>query len=168
MSAQMAAWRDQQDAALAETIRRHGWSIQYIAGGLCEAPGCDCPEDDDGPPFAYTVGLFGLGHPELLVFGLDVHDSLGLLNSLGDRIRAGETLLPGQILTVGEWPHRIVPETVPNPGEIVFDANRFYRRPDHASVDVIQLTYDDSVGRFPWDDGYADLESQPRPGTFQA
>ena len=119
------------------------------AGGVCEGPGCDCPEDDDGPPFAYAVGQFGLGHPELLVFGLDVHDSLGLLNSLGDRIRAGETLLPGQIFTVGEWPHRIVPETVPNPGEIVFTANRFYRRPDHASVDVIQLTYDDSVCQGP-------------------
>ena len=42
-------------------------------------------------------------------------------------------------------------------------------RPSEVSVPVLQLTYDDKAGRFPWDVGYANApELQPRPGTFQA
>jgi hypothetical protein len=61
----------------------------------------------------------------------------GVLNALGESIRAGDQLLPSQMITFEEWPHRIIPEQVPNPGEIVFAANRFYQRPDEASVPVL-------------------------------
>ncbi|HJQ77464.1 MAG TPA: DUF4262 domain-containing protein [Acidimicrobiia bacterium] len=167
MNARIQAWLDQEDARMASMIRQHGWAIEYIAGGVCTAP--DCGEhQDDAPPFAYTVGMFGLHHPELLVFGLDAHDSAGLLNTTGDRIANGETLIPGQMLEFGEWDHRVVVEEVPNPGEIVFSANRYYQRPDEHSVPVLQLTYDDELGRFPWDQGHSDPERQPRPGTFRA
>jgi hypothetical protein len=33
---------------------------------------------------------------------------------------------------------------------------------------VLQLTYDDLQGRFPWEPGYAAPYLQPRPGTFGA
>lgn len=167
MDAATQAWMDQEDAMVADIIRRHGWFIQYVGGGLCTHPGCDC-SDDDGPPFAYTVGLFGLGHPELLVFGVDHGTAQGVLNDLGDRVRAGTALLAGQMITFDRWPHRIVPEPVPNPGDIVYSANRFYDRPDEVSVPVLQLSYDDEEGRFPWEEGYAAPGLQPRPGTFTA
>lgn len=167
MSARIRAWLDQEDARITSVIRRHGWAIEYIGGGCCSAPGCDGGEDE-GPPFAYTVGLFGLGHPELLVLGLDPATALQLLNTLGERIRADETLLPGRLLTVEGWDHCLVPEKVPNPGEIVFSANRFYQRPAEFSVPVLQLSYDDTEGRFPWEAGFADLDLQPRPGEFRA
>lgn len=168
MNARTQAWLDQEDARITSVIRRHGWAIEYIGGGCCSAPGCD-GGDDEGPPFAYTVGLFGLGHPELLVFGLEPDTAMRLLNALGDRIRGEEeTLLPGQLLTFDEWDHRVIPEVVPNPGEIVFSANRFYQRPSEFSVPVLQLSYDDLSGRFPWETGYSHPELQPRPGTFQA
>jgi hypothetical protein len=64
--------------------------------------------------------------------------------------------------------HPVIPEQVPNPGEIVFAANRYYARPAARSVPVLQLSYDDMVGRFPWEAGYAASEMQPRPGTFRA
>ncbi len=77
--------------------------------------------------------------------------------------------MPGQLVTFDRWPHRIVCEEVPNPGEIVFAANRHYQRPSEASVPVLQLTYDDKNGRFPWDAGYANApEIQSRPGTLFA
>lgn len=167
MDPRTQAWLDQEDARIAAVIREHGWAITYVGGDCCSYPGCEAPPSD-GPPFAYTTGLFGLGHPELLVFGLSPHDALGLLNTLGDRIRKGEALLPGMMIEVGEWAHRVILEEVPNPGEIVFEANRFYQRPSEASVPVLQLTYDDDQGRFPWDAGFEDLDSQPRPGTFAA
>ena len=166
MSSRLEAWLDQEDARIREVIREHGWAIEYIGGGCCAAPGCD-GEDTNEPPFAYTVGLFGLGHPELLVFSLDMHDCQGLLNTVGDQIRAGGDLVPGIEFSVGGWPHKVIAEEVPNPGEIVFTANRFYLRPPEFSVPVLQLTYSDREGLYPWDDGFEDPSSQPRPGTFK-
>ena len=167
MDAATQAWLDQEDARVADVIRRHGWYIQYVGGGMCSRPGCD-GGDDEGPAFAYTVGLFGLGHPELLIFGVYPEDALAVLNDLGEQIMAGANLLPGQLITFAHWPHRIVAEAVPNPGDIVFTANRFYQRPDEASVPVLQLSYDDDAGRFPWEEEYSDPERQPRPGAFSA
>lgn len=167
---QAIAWLDQEDARVVTTIRQVGVFIQYV-GGACSEPGCACSVDadeDGGPPFAYTVGLFGLGHPELLILGAGPQTSGAVLNELSERVRAGADLVPGELITVAEWPHRIVAEVVPNPGEIVFAANRFYQRPDEASVPVLQLSYDDTAGRFPWEPGHAGPGMQPRPGTFRA
>lgn len=167
MDAVTRAWLDQEDAMVTNAVRRHGWFIQYVGGAACAAPGCACSSEDE-PAFAYTVGLFGLGHPELLIFGVDPGTAGGVLNDLGERVRDGAYLLSGQMITFERWPHRIIPEEVPNPGKIVFAANRFYRRPDEASVPVLQLSYDDAEGRFPWEAGYAAPQLQPRPGTFAA
>ncbi len=168
MDAAAQAFFDQHDAHIADIVRRHGWFIQYVGGGSCGAPGCDGASESDEPPFAYTVGLFGLAHPELLILGVSPGDAAGILNNLGKRIRAGEALLPGELITFDEWPHRIIPDPVPNPGEIVFESNRYYQRPDESSVPVLQLSYDDDEGRFPWEEGYAAPQMQPRPGTFKA
>jgi Domain of unknown function (DUF4262) len=168
MDARTRAFFDQHDAHIADIVRRFGWFIQYVGGDSCDMPGCDGSSDSTEPPFAYTVGLFGLGHAELLVVGVSPGDAAGILNTLGRRIRDGETLLPGEFVTFDEWPHRIVPETVPNPGEILFESNRFYDRPDEYSVPALQLSYDDTEGRFPWEDGYATSRMQPMPGTFKA
>lgn len=161
---QIQAWLDQEDARTAAMVRRHGWYIEYVCS--CEVFGKT--GGYEGPPFAYTVGLFGLHHPELLILGVPQRTASGVLNALGNRIRSGDNLLPGQVLTFEEWPHRIIPEPVPNPGEIVFGANRYYGRPDPDSVPVLLLSYDDQAGRFPWEAGYAAPEMQPRPGTFRA
>lgn len=166
MDAATQAWLDQQDAMVTDIIGSYGWFIQYVGGGSCDVPGCDC-SDEGVMPFAYTVGLFGLGHPELLIFGTDAPTAATILNHLGERVRAGAALLPGQLLAFDDRPHRIIPEEVPNPGDIVLTANRFYQRPAEASVPVLQLSYSDPEGRFPWEDGYAGSE-QPRPGTFTA
>lgn len=124
------AWLDQEDRYTAEVIRRHGTFIQYVGG------------DDRRreTSFAYTVGLFGMGHPELLVFGLCLHDTGAVLNELAARIRDGADLAPGDRVTVDHRVRHLRVEAVPNPGAIVFAANRFYQRPDEASVPVLQLT----------------------------
>jgi Domain of unknown function (DUF4262) len=152
---------DDEDTYLAGMIRHYGQFIQYVFG------------DDDGPSFAYTIGLFDHNHPELLILGLPEETAARVLNMLGDlvrdgRVRTGRTLTPGQVITFDEWPHRIIPEPVPNPGDIVFAANRYYHRPNLYSVPVLQLSYDDRDGRFPWESGYHTPELQPRPGTFRA
>ncbi len=169
MDARTQAWIDQDDANTVSIIRRHGWMIQYVGGGICGVPGCDAHDDPDVPPFAYTVGMFGLGHAEFLTYDLSAGDASRVLNDLGERVRAGETLIPGQMVTCEDWNHRMVLEEVPNPGEVVFSANRFYQRPAEFSVPVLQVTYDDDKGRFPWDERYDERAGrQPRPGGFRA
>jgi hypothetical protein len=156
---QLQAWLDQEDEHVAQTIRKHGLFIQFVYGGDGEPP----------PTFAYTVGLFGLGHPELVVLSTGADAASRLLNHLGDRIRAGENLMPGSLLSFDDWPHRVTVEELPNPGEIVLTANRHYQRPVEASVPAFQLTYDDKLGRFPWDPGYANApDLQPRPGSWRS
>lgn len=167
MDPRTLSWVDQHATWIRNTVHRLGWAIQYVGGEECSRPGCDSPPGD-GPPFAYTVGLFGLGHPELLVFGLPPEPAAWVLNSLGERVRAGESLQPGQLIALADWHHSFVPETVPNPGDIVFWANDFYRRRNKGSVPVLQIAYDDGEGCFPWDDDYPVPEMQPRPGTFSA
>lgn len=166
MTVQTQAWLDQEDARVAAMIRQYGWSVECVNSGTCSHPGCG--GESDGLPFAYTIGLFGMGHPELLILGTTVATAMGVLNTLGERVRAGENLVPGQLLTFDEWPHRIVPEAVPNPGEILFGANRHYARPAEHSVPALQLSYDDKAGRFPWEPDYVAPDMQPRPGSFRA
>lgn len=164
---QTQAWLEQEDSHVSAVIRRYGWFIEYVAPAGCDHPGC-ADEARGGPPFAYTIGLFGLGHPELLLLGVPPGIAARIFNDLGERIRAGADLVPGELITFDRWEHRIIPEQVPNPGDIVYGANRHYRRPGKYSVPVLQLSYDDMAGRFPWEPGYAAPEMQPRPGTFSA
>lgn len=153
------AWLDQDRSHTALMIREHGVYLTYVGGD----------SDAHQTSFAYTVGLHGIGHPELLVLGVGSGTASGLLNDVAARVRAGRDLVPGEILDFAAWPHRVLIEEVPNPGDILFAANHFYERPDVASVPAFQLTYDDRGGRFPTDDGY-DIPTwiQPRPGTFSA
>lgn len=171
----LQALRDQDDRRAVETIRRHGVRIMYIGGPDCDA--CAALNRADrrrrskakqGVPFAYTIGLFGLRHPELLVFGVDPDIAHGLLNTVSARVRKGRDLAVGEVLSFEGWPHRALVEAVPDPGEILFEANRFYQRPREFSVEALQLTLDDRAGRFPGQAGYSAEWVQPRPGRFRA
>jgi hypothetical protein len=158
--AQMVHFLDQSDAWTQDMIDRFGWALQYVFDG----------EGDHVPPFCYTIGLHELDHPELLIFGLDQGTSAQILNTAGARIRTGERLHDGDVLTLDGDPQlRVTALTVPNPGEILYSTNRHYHRPDDDSVPALQLVWPDDVGRFPWDAGY-ELPAwwQPLPGTFRA
>lgn len=156
---QVTGWLDQEDARTAAMVREHGWYIEYVIGD----------DRSHETSIAYTIGLFGLGHPELVVLGVPPATAAGLMNEVGRRIKAGANLVPGEVLSFDDWPHKVTVEEIPNPGEILFGANRFYARPDAASVPAYQLTYDDLDGRFPWDDGYSTPAwIQPRPGEYRA
>ncbi|MGY1742702.1 MULTISPECIES: DUF4262 domain-containing protein [unclassified Blastococcus] len=155
---QTTAWLDQEDARLAAVIREHRWAVQYVGPG--EEPG--------QPPFAYTIGLFGLGHPELVVTGVGAAVAHAMLNWAAGLVAAGRDLVAGELLR--REPHgRLVVEACPNPGDVVLGANRWYQRPAEYSVPAYQLTWPDAEGRFPWDAGYEEPPGgQPRPGTWTA
>ena len=155
---QTTAWLDQEDAHLAAVIREHRWAVQHVGPG--EEPG--------QPPFAYTIGLFGLGHPELVVSGVGSSVAHGMLTWVAGLVAAGRDLVPGELLH-REPGGRLVVEVCPNPGDVVLGANRWYHRPPEHSVPAYQLTWPDAQGRFPWEEGYeAPPGGQPRPGTWAA
>src|SRR5688500_1296579 len=117
---QTIAWLDQEDAHLAQLVRAHRWAVQYVGPG--EEPG--------EPPFGYTVGLFGLGQPELVLVGLGAKTTHSVLSRVARLIADGRDLVAGELLAWPEWAGiRLVVEELPNPGEVALAANRFYERP---------------------------------------
>jgi hypothetical protein len=80
---QIRAWLDQEDMMVANMIRAHGWYIQYVMGDPAERT----------TSIAYTIGLFGIGHPELVLLGSSPGTASGVLNDVGGRVKAGETLV---------------------------------------------------------------------------
>ena len=160
------ARRDREHASTSERIRKYGVSVSMIGGPSCPhciASGQDCAEA--GPSFAYTVGLFGTGHPEILIYHDSPAGASALLNGLARRVFDGEPLAAGQYVDYPGTRHRGYAEDLPNPGEVLVFANDFYQRPPSASVPALQVTFSDHTGRMPWQPGYhGDPAAQPRPG----
>jgi hypothetical protein len=155
---QTLAWLDQEDARTARLVRENRFTVTYVWGETAEEPA-----------FGYTTGLFGLGHPELVVVGVGSEAAYGMLDRAAQLVIDGRDLVPGEHLTWPDRPGGLMVEQLPNPGEVLFAANRFYRRPDEYSVPAYQLTWPHADGRFPWDEGYpCGPECQPRPGTWRA
>ena len=156
---QTTAWLDQEDAHLAAVIREHRWAVQYVG-----------PGDDPGQPaFGYTIGLFGLGHPELVVVGVGAEAASAMLQWAAGLVAGGRDLVPGELLVHDDGARELVVETCPDPGDVVLGANRWYCRPPEHSVPAYQLTWPHADGSYPWDDGYpCPPTCQPRPGTWSA
>lgn len=134
------------------TIEKSGWMIQYVEAG------------DDGlaePSFAYTVGLTGRGHPELLIAGLDPPTSARVLNTVA-RSAGDVPLNPGLRLdNPPGCPLEVV--RVDAPGEILLAAAQLYG----PGVEALQLVYPDDDGGWPWDVHYrADRWPQPLYGLW--
>ena len=133
--------------------------MQYVGEG--EEPG--------EPAFGYTIGLYGLGHPELVVVGLRADGAHGILGRVAGLVADGRDLLVGELLTWPDWEGQLVVEQLPNPGDVVLAANRFYERPAECSLPAYQLAWPDRNGFFPGEEGYGcGPECQPRPGTWRA
>jgi hypothetical protein len=90
---QTIAWLDQEDAHLAQVIRAHRWSVQFVGAG----------DEADEPPFGYTVGLFGLGHPELVLVGLGPKTTHSVLGRVAGVVADGRNLMAGELLAWPDW-----------------------------------------------------------------
>lgn len=164
-------WLDQEDAWMRDTVREYGWAVQSIFGEGCWGhPGCNCGQPQGvSPPFAYTVGLYGFGHPELVIFGLGIDPAHAVLNDLGNRVRDGHVFDSDETVTFDHWPHRLRLFPFRDDGDVpvLISAHRFYQRTQAAPVPTMQCVWDDRWGRFPWDPDYDPPPGlQPMPGTF--
>jgi hypothetical protein len=123
-------------------VEEFGWAVIGIE------------EDELGPAYAYSVGLWrGLLHPEIVVVGLVSEAAHQLINDVGDAIKAGKRF------ELGEEYDGLVPgykvafvEVHPsNIGAYLGYACWFNREPDFPAY---QCVWPDREGRFPWDDGF--------------
>jgi hypothetical protein len=143
--------RDDQDRQILQWVAEYGWAVLGIE------------EDEDGPPYTFSVGLWrGWKHPEIVIFGLKHEASQVLINNLGLEIREGRTFEPGQeyLDLVPSYPVCFI-EVHPAWVREFFGYACWFNRGD--DFPVLQCVWPDRAGRFPWQEGYdvAFLTRQP-------
>ena len=142
---------DSANRKMLRDIEQYSWHVLKVM------------EDDEGPPFAFTIGLYhSFKHPEVLIIGLDLDFMHRILNNIGDDIKKGT-----RYEAESEYP------------EIIADYNcsflrigkRFYK--DYLgtaihfynsdSFPALQCVYPDKLGRYPWNEECSNnfLEQQP-------
>jgi hypothetical protein len=107
-------------------------------------------EDEEGPGFAYSVGLFHtLEHPEILIVGLDLDVMHGMISGIHDQIREGRRfearMQSAGILEGYECAFRVVAAKYYR--ELFGCAKWFYRGTDFPAL---QCVWPDMAGNFPW------------------
>jgi hypothetical protein len=120
-----------------ETIRKHGWMVQYV--------------DSDRTPFAYTIGLHDWGLPELLITAVSPQRATRLLNAVARDAVTGRTLIPGQQIKLSAGPLiEIVEMSHPDAHLNVAVAI------GGPEIRALQLVWADGRGRWPWSAGFCD------------
>ena len=127
--------------SLDELVRRHGWAVIKV------------PEDDRGPGFAYTVGLYRAhGHPELFMSGLPLEALHAILNDMAAQVRAGAQFTADQRTgDVLEGYDVVLRAISPAAFDSYLGAGvRFY---EDQPFPALHVYWPDRAGRFPWEAG---------------
>jgi hypothetical protein len=129
----------ERERSLVSDIEEYGWHVLLI------------PEEDEGPSFAYSVGLFKtFAHPEIVVFGLDVDLMRQMINRIGEEVRAGRCVSHGDSSPGVLEGHdvRFCDVAKEHYREHFGYARWFYRGDEFP---VLQCIWPDAAGRFPTD-----------------
>lgn len=141
-----APWvvHDDMEDAVRDNIKEHGWH------------GMKVPEDDAGPGFVYTIGLYRtFGHPEMICIGLPLDVAHQGLWECARHIRAGGTLGDGCEFWEAFQDARCAFRTVltRHYREYLGYARWYY---EGDAFPVVQMLWPDSCGKLPGDEGCAE------------
>jgi hypothetical protein len=133
---------DDHDRKLLADIDQYGWHVVVIE------------KDDEGPGFAYSVGLgHSLGHPEFMVIGLAIDVMLAIVNTAGELVRGGKNFKhlddSGDVLDSFNVAFRQVDKCHYHE---YFGFARWYYKGDEFAV--LQIVWPNSQHRYPWHAGY--------------
>jgi len=156
------------DRRTIDSVLEHGWQVILVAANAdCSDPThqdhSEADHDDPGPAFAYTIGLgHRLGHPELLISGLDPGLMHRALNGVARRIMNGRRLAAGDALEDVLAGVPVAIEQVADGAlrETVSWSGWFHRRKPEA----LAIVWPDRFGVFAWQPGAPGIldELQPR------
>ena len=83
-----AVTEEDRERKVVSDIEEFGWHVVMI------------PDDDEGPAFAYSIGLFkSFGHPEVILFGLDLGVMHQIINLIGEEVRLGRRFSDGEAVS---------------------------------------------------------------------
>lgn len=125
--------------AIFEDVAQYGWHVVAVYA------------EGDAPEFAFSIGLFETyGHPELVIFGLEMHKAHGVIASCRERIQEGAALEAGQVRTdvlIG-YSVAVLPVEQCFYSDYLGSAIGFY---DGFDFPALQLVWPDKNNRFPWE-----------------
>ena len=136
---------------LVSDVEDFGWHVIMV------------PEDDEGPAFAYSIGLFkNFSHPEIIVFGLDLDLMHRVINLIGEEIRQGCRLAEGGSLSgiLEGFDVRFVNVATRHFSEYLGWAAWFY---GHKEFPVLQCLWPDMKGRFLTDPNFPEPLRRRQP-----
>jgi hypothetical protein len=136
--------QDKIDEKLLADVHRHGWHVVAVLG------------DEEGPEFAYTVGLYlRTLQPEILMMGVPAEPSGRVLNVIGEYLIAGGEIVPGE-----RYPGFVDGRDVlfrqinrRHYHDYLGCANWFYR-PHPDGYPALQCVWPDLEGVFPDEEGF--------------
>lgn len=108
-------------------------------GEHCECDGCDAPSLPVAERFGYTVGLTGLGEPELLLRGQDALTTARVLGHWAEAVTEGDRLAAGHLLCEGPDGRRWELREVPRAADTLLWTAHYYRRPSAAPIRALEL-----------------------------
>jgi hypothetical protein len=120
-------------------------------------------EDDKGPGFGYSIGLFKtFGHPEILIVGLKRDLMHSIINNIGESIRKGTIFTPQTFhsnLIVGFdcYFTEVKPEFYE---QYVGQALWYY---ENSNFPLIQCIYPTVKGIYPWQEAWPETITDIQP-----
>ncbi len=141
-----------------ENIEKHGLQVNYVLA------------DEDGPAFAYSVGLWhSYKHAEILIFGLEYDTALAIINDIAQWLKDGnpaiETDQPNSNFLEGyDCFFCEVPKSKYE--EYVLSCQWLYQG---NSFPLFQLIWPSEDGSLPWNETATPSfrEMQPVIGSYQ-
>ncbi len=138
-----AEWEviNEGDAKLQADVAEHGWHVVIVRG------------DDEGPGFAYSVGLKEtFSQPELIMFGLTTDLMHALINDLGEMLRCGQALGIGEPIRelLRDADCVLYPMSELHRVEYLRYACWYY---DGSDFEALQCFWPSKDGQFPWEPG---------------
>lgn len=124
-------------ARMSRLADEYGWAVQGVE------------RDRHRPPWAYTVGLAPLDLPELLITGLPLPRSTGLLNRTAAQLLRGDPPEPGERMRLVEGP-LVEFVAVEHPDVHLLTALALYG----PEVRGLQMVWADDRDRWPWERGF--------------
>lgn len=123
-------------------IKEHGLHVIHVL------------EDEKGPNFSYSVGLFHTyQHPEIIMIGLKRELAHILINNIAFDIKEGKTYKGGQFYSdiLDDFECLMLDVEAKYYDEYFGQASRFYKSNDFP---VLQCVYPTVSGVYPWEDNW--------------